>query len=105
MNADKLSTGGASPSAESKKRGGEKRKSPLTPYREKGKEKGKRENLLLIMLNDTDAEVSETVSVKGLSSAGKDIFSGAAYDFSSGSCRVVLPPRESAFVLFPVQFR
>ena len=45
MNADKLSTGGASPSAESKKREGEKRKSPLTPYREKGKEKGKRENL------------------------------------------------------------
>ena len=57
---------------------------------------------LLIMLNDTDSEVSETVSVKGLSSVGKDIFSGAAYDFSSGSCRVVLPPRESAFVLFPL---
>ena len=55
---------------------------------------------LLIMLNDTDSEVSETVSAKGLSSVGKDIFSGAAYDFSSGSCRVVLPPRESAFVLF-----
>ena len=55
---------------------------------------------LLIMLNDTDSEVSEVVSVRGLSSAGRDIFSGAAYDFSSGSCRVVLPPRESAFVLF-----
>ena len=54
----------------------------------------------LIMLNDTDSEVSETVSAKGLSAVGKDIFSGAAYDFSSGSCRVVLPPRESAFVLF-----
>ena len=39
MNTDKLSTGGASPSAESKKREGEKRKSPSTPLREKGKGK------------------------------------------------------------------
>ena len=39
MNTDKLSTGGASPSAESKKREGEKRKSPCTPLREKGKGK------------------------------------------------------------------
>ena len=39
MNADELSTGGASPSAKSKKREGEKRKSPSTPLREKGKGK------------------------------------------------------------------
>ena len=39
MNTDKLSTGGASPSAKSKKREGEKRKSPCTPLREKGKGK------------------------------------------------------------------
>ena len=42
MNTDKLSTGGTSPSAESKKREGEKRKSPCTPVREKGK--GKEDN-------------------------------------------------------------
>ena len=39
MNTDELSTGGASPSAKSKKREAEKRKSPLTPLREKGKGK------------------------------------------------------------------
>ena len=39
MNTDELSTGGASPSARSKKREGEKRKSPSTPLREKGKGK------------------------------------------------------------------
>ena len=39
MDTDKLSTGGASPSAKSKKREGEKRKSPCTPLREKGKGK------------------------------------------------------------------
>ena len=39
MNTDKLSTGGASPSANRKKREGEKRKSPCTPVREKDKGK------------------------------------------------------------------
>ena len=39
MNTDELSTGGGSPSAKSKKREGEKRTSPLTPLREKGKGK------------------------------------------------------------------
>ena len=39
MNTDELSTGGGSPSAKSKKREAEKRKSPLTPLREKGKGK------------------------------------------------------------------
>ena len=54
----------------------------------------------VILLNDTDGEVAKTVFVKGASSVGRDIFSGKEYDFASGSCRVVLPPRESAFVLF-----
>ena len=39
MNTDELSTGGGSPSAKSKKREGEKRTSPLTPLKEKGKGK------------------------------------------------------------------
>ena len=46
MNTDKLSTGGASPSAKSKKREGEKRKSPCTPLREKGKGKEDRRGSL-----------------------------------------------------------
>lgn len=55
---------------------------------------------LLILLNDTDREMVETVSVKGLSARGRDIFSSAERDFTSGSCGFTLPPRESAFVLF-----
>ncbi len=55
---------------------------------------------LLMLLNDTDAEVSETVSVKGLASSGKDIFNGRTFDFSSGRCDVRLPPRESLCILF-----
>ena len=46
MNTDELSTGGASPSAKSKKREGEKRKSPCTPLREKGKGKEDRRGSL-----------------------------------------------------------
>ena len=46
MNTDKLSTGGASPSAKSKKSEGEKRKSPSTPLREKGKGKERRRGSL-----------------------------------------------------------
>ena len=42
----KLSTGGVSPSGKRKKREGEKRKSPLTPYREKGKGKEHRRGSL-----------------------------------------------------------
>ena len=46
MNTDKLSTGGASSSAKSKKREGEKRKSPCTPLSEKGKGKEDRRGSL-----------------------------------------------------------
>ena len=46
MNTDKLSTGGTSPSADRKKREGEKRKSPCTPLREKGKGKEDRRGSL-----------------------------------------------------------
>ena len=53
MNTDKLSTGGASPSAESKKREGKKRHSPHTPYREKGKGKEQDGGLLINPLSNT----------------------------------------------------
>ena len=46
MNTDKLSTGGGSPSATLKKSEGEKRKSPSTPLREKGKGKEDRRGSL-----------------------------------------------------------
>ena len=46
MNTDELSTGGVLPSAKSKKREGEKRKSPSTPLREKGKGKEHRRGSL-----------------------------------------------------------
>ena len=55
---------------------------------------------MLILLNDTDQDVKKTVSVKGLSGKGKDIFGNGTYDFASGSCLFELPPRESRFVLF-----
>lgn len=55
---------------------------------------------LLMLLNDTDDEVVETVSVKGLAQSGKDIFNGQAFDFSAGRCEVRLPPRESLCILF-----
>ena len=53
MNTDKLSTGGASPSAKSKKREVEKRKSPCTPLREKGKGKEDRRGSLQNRLSRT----------------------------------------------------
>ncbi len=55
---------------------------------------------MLILLNDTDQDVKKTVSVKGLSGKGKDIFDNGTYDFADGSCVFELPPRESRFVLF-----
>ena len=55
MNTDELSTGGGSPSAKSKKREGEKRTSPLTPLREKGK--GKEKGLLHRLGGVQDAPV------------------------------------------------
>ena len=54
----------------------------------------------VILLNDTDETKTKTVSVKGLSGVGKDIFKGGTLDLSSGRATVTLPPRESRFYLF-----
>ena len=54
----------------------------------------------LITLNDTDSDLTETISIKGVDSPGVDIFSKKSYDFTPGSCTVTLPPRESLFVLW-----
>ena len=55
---------------------------------------------LVILLNDTDDEVTKTISIKGVSAVGHDIFNSSKYDFKSGTSCVTLGPRESAFILF-----
>ena len=55
---------------------------------------------MLILLNDTDREMTETVSVKGLSSVGKEIMRGISFDFTTGSSTMVLGPREALFIAF-----
>ena len=45
-------------------------------------------------------EKTKTLSVKGLSSVGQDLFKGGTLDLSAGSATVTLPPRESRFYLF-----
>lgn len=54
----------------------------------------------LIILNDTDRELKETVTVRGLSAVGTDIFNRLNYHFETGSCAITLPPRESLFIHF-----
>ena len=53
---------------------------------------------VLILLNDTDKTVEETVSVEGVRSVGKEILDGGTFDFSSGACAVTLPPRDARFI-------
>lgn len=55
---------------------------------------------VLVLLNDTDGEVEETVTVKGLSAKGREILDGKAYDFTTGSCRIVFGPRCAKFIAF-----
>ena len=55
---------------------------------------------LLVFLNDTDREIKETVSVKGLSGTGREIMRKTTYDFSSGACDLTFGPREALFILF-----
>ena len=59
---------------------------------------------VLIVLNDTDEPVVQTVAVKGLSAKGEDVLDASVrYDFSSGSCVMKLGPRESRFVKFSLR--
>ena len=55
---------------------------------------------VLVLLNDTDASVRQTVSVVGVRTKGREILSGRTYDFSSGDCVFDLGPREACFVAF-----
>ena len=58
---------------------------------------------VLVLLNDTDEPVRQTVSVDGLSSVGTELLDGDGYDFSSGSCAVDLGPRGAKFIAFGVK--
>ena len=58
---------------------------------------------MLILLNDTDAETTETVTVKGLSCKGKEMFGGTVFDFTTGACPVTLGPRAASFISFKLK--
>jgi len=55
---------------------------------------------VLIVLNDTDAAVEQTVTVKGLSAQGTELLDKSTYDFMSGACTLKLAPREAKFIKF-----
>ena len=55
---------------------------------------------LMILLNDSDTPVEETVSAKGVSGKGEDAFGHGEFDFPAGACKIRLPPRESLFLRF-----
>ena len=57
---------------------------------------------LVILLNDTDREVRETVSVKGVSGMGQEIMRKTVFDFSTGVCDLTFGPREALFLAFGV---
>jgi len=55
---------------------------------------------VLIVLNDTDAAVEQTVMVKDLSTKGAELLDKTPFDFSSGACKLKLGPREAKFIRF-----
>lgn len=54
---------------------------------------------LMILLNDTDREMTKRVNFKS-AGVGTDIFGHGTYDFTTGACDIALPPRESRFIYF-----
>ena len=55
---------------------------------------------VLILLNDTDETVTETVSVTGLSAQGTELLDGGKFDFTKGTCTITFPPRDARFIRF-----
>ena len=55
---------------------------------------------VLVLLNDTDSEVTQTVTVKGLSAKGRDILDGTSFDFMPGNCTMTFGPRAALFISF-----
>ena len=61
--------------------------------------------MLLTLLNDTDHEITKTVSLDikpyfVKNPVGKDILGRGEYSLENGSFQIVLPPRESRFIAF-----
>ena len=64
-----------------------------------------REKAMLVLLNDTDREVTKNVSLDlkpyfVKNPVGKDLYGHGEYSLKSGSFTVTLPPRESRFIVF-----
>ena len=55
---------------------------------------------MVILLNDTDREIKETISVKGVSGTGREILRKTAFDFTTGACDLTFGPREALFIAF-----
>ena len=55
---------------------------------------------VLVLLNDTDAAVRQTVSIEGVAGKGREVIDGTEFDFSSDSCTFDLPARTARFVKF-----
>ena len=57
---------------------------------------------MLVVLNDTDQAVKQTVAIEGLSAKGKEFIlkPQRTFDFTAGSCTLELGPRESLFILW-----
>ena len=60
---------------------------------------------VLVLLNDTDSDVEETVTAKGLAAKGEEILDGTQFDFSDGSCKIKFGPRAAKFILFNTSWR
>ena len=60
-------------------------------------------NAVLILLNDTDSDVEQTVSVKGLSARGTEMLDGDGFDFTDGSCTFKFGPRAARFISFKMK--
>ena len=64
-----------------------------------------REKIMLVLLNDTDREMTKTVSLDlkpyyVKNPIGKDVFGHGEFSLEGGSFTVTLPPRESRFIAF-----
>ena len=53
---------------------------------------------MLVLLNDTDAAVRQSVSIAGVALKGREVVDGTEFDFTSGSCTFDLPARTARFV-------
>ena len=55
---------------------------------------------MIVLLNDSDVEIAEFVTVRGLAAVGEEIMRKTRYDFSSGGAMLNFGPREALFICF-----